>query len=85
MLSPIQKAPDTGYTKFKGIGIRKEDISRVFQAFFTGSNGRNNNKKSSGIGLYMVKLVADELGHEIYIKSKVGEGTIVEISYLSKL
>jgi len=68
----------------KGIGIRKEDISRVFQAFFTGSNGRNN-KKSSGIGLYMVKLVADELGHEIQIKSKVGEGTIVEISYLSKL
>lgn len=68
----------------KGIGIRKEDISRVFQAFFTGSNGRNN-KKSSGIGLYMVKLVADELGHEIHIKSKVGEGTIVEISYLSKL
>ncbi|MBZ9622352.1 sensor histidine kinase [Clostridium sp. FP2] len=68
----------------KGIGIRKEDISRVFQAFFTGSNGRNN-KKSSGIGLYMVKMVADELGHEIHIKSKVGEGTIVEISYLSKL
>jgi len=68
----------------KGIGIRKEDISRVFQAFFTGTNGRNN-KKSSGIGLYMVKLVADELGHEIHIKSKVGEGTIVEISYLSKL
>lgn len=68
----------------KGIGIRKEDISRVFQAFFTGNNGRNN-KKSSGIGLYMVKLVADELGHKIYIKSKVGEGTIVEISYLSKL
>ncbi|GCD10752.1 sensor histidine kinase [Clostridium tagluense] len=68
----------------KGIGIRKEDISRVFQAFFTGTNGRNN-KKSSGIGLYMVKLVSDELGHKIHIKSKLGEGTIVEISYLSKL
>lgn len=68
----------------KGIGIRKEDITRVFQPFFTGSNGRNN-KKSSGIGLYMVKLVSDELGHKINIKSKVGEGTIVEISYLSKL
>ncbi|MBU3156088.1 sensor histidine kinase [Clostridium estertheticum] len=68
----------------KGIGIRKEDISRVFEAFFTGSNGRNN-KKSSGIGLYMVKLVADELGHKIHINSNVGEGTIVEISYLSKL
>ncbi|MCB2360484.1 sensor histidine kinase [Clostridium estertheticum] len=68
----------------KGIGIRKEDISRVFEAFFTGTNGRNN-KKSSGIGLYMVKLVADELGHKINIKSRVGEGTIVEISYLSKL
>ncbi|MBU3175484.1 sensor histidine kinase [Clostridium estertheticum] len=68
----------------KGIGIRKEDISRVFEAFFTGSNGRDN-KKSSGIGLYMVKLVADELGHKINIKSNAGEGTIVEISFLSKL
>ncbi|MBU3171567.1 sensor histidine kinase [Clostridium estertheticum] len=68
----------------KGVGIRKEDISRVFEAFFTGSNGRDN-KKSSGIGLYMVKLVADELGHKININSRVGEGTIVEISYLSKL
>ncbi|MBW9170502.1 sensor histidine kinase [Clostridium estertheticum] len=68
----------------KGIGIGKEDISRVFEAFFTGSNGRDN-KKSSGIGLYMVKLVADELGHKININSRVGEGTIVEISYLSKL
>ncbi|MBU3185401.1 sensor histidine kinase [Clostridium estertheticum] len=74
----------TLYVEDKGIGIRKEDISRVFEAFFTGSNGRNN-KKSSGIGLYMVKLVADELGHKINIKSNVGEGTIVEISYLSKL
>ncbi|WP_204902525.1 ATP-binding protein [Clostridium estertheticum] len=66
--------------------IKKEnlDISRVSQAFFTGTNGRNN-KKSSGIGLYMVKLVADELGHKIHIKSRVGKGTIVEISYLSKL
>lgn len=68
----------------KGIGIKKEDVSRVFEPFFTGSNGRRNNK-SSGVGLYMTKLVCDELGHKINLNSQVGQGTIVEISFLSKL
>ncbi|EJO5347786.1 sensor histidine kinase [Clostridium botulinum] len=70
--------------KDSGIGIKKEDIPRIFEPFFTGNNGRKNNK-SSGIGLYMAKQVSDELGHKINIKSKVGDGTTVEIKCLSKL
>jgi two-component system, OmpR family, sensor histidine kinase YxdK len=67
-----------------GIGISKSDLPRVFEAFFTGGNGRKG-ENSSGIGLYMVKLVSEELGHKINIRSEVGQGTIFEINYLSNL
>ena len=66
----------------EGIGIPEYDIDRVFEPFFTGENGRRI-KKSSGIGLYICKLIAEKLGHKIHIKSKVGQGTIVKLRYLS--
>ena len=40
------------YIKDNGIGIKKGEITRVFEKGFTGENGRIINKKSTGIGLY---------------------------------
>lgn len=65
----------------KGIGIKKQDISRVFDLFFTGTNGREN-KKSTGIGLYMCRLVCDKLNNKISIQSHEGKGTKVNIEYI---
>lgn len=70
--------------KDQGIGIPPSDLTRVYDAFFTGQNGRLG-KNSSGIGLYMVKKISDHLGHKVNISSQVGEGTAVTISYLTKL
>ncbi|WML37433.1 sensor histidine kinase [Clostridium sp. OS1-26] len=53
----------------EGIGIDLEDIPRVFEAFFTGNNGREY-KNATGIGLYMVKLISEKLGHRVHINSK---------------
>lgn len=61
-----------------GIGIYPEDLPRVFERGFTGYNGRNN-KKSTGIGLYLCKTIMTKLGHEIWIESEVGTGTKVYI------
>lgn len=63
-----------------GCGIKKEEVESVFEAFFTGTNGRTNDK-ATGIGLYMCKLICDMLKHEINISSKEGVGTIVEIKF----
>ena len=52
-----------------GIGIKKEDISRVFDKGFTGSNGRNAIYKSTGMGLYFSKKVIDKLEHSIEVQS----------------
>ena len=64
----------------KGIGIKEEDLPRIFEKGFTGFNGRYE-KKSSGLGLYLCKKTLDKLGHYIEISSKVGEGTRIEITF----
>ncbi|MBR5181108.1 MAG: sensor histidine kinase [Clostridiales bacterium] len=57
-----------------GIGIREEDLPRIFENGYTGFNGRED-KRASGIGLYLCKRIADNLGHKISAESKQGEGT----------
>ncbi|SCY59778.1 sensor histidine kinase [Alkaliphilus peptidifermentans] len=68
------------FIKDEGIGITKEDLSRVFEPFFTGSNGRIE-RSSTGIGLYMVKIIAKKLGHSVEIESVIGVGTQVKIIF----
>jgi signal transduction histidine kinase len=63
-----------------GIGIKSEDLNRVFDKGFTGYNGREN-YKSTGIGLYLSKKLARKLGHDIVIESKYGEYTKITIIF----
>lgn len=59
-----------------GIGIRPEDLPRVFEKGFTGCNGRGE-CRSSGIGFYLCAKIMKRLGHEISIESVPGKGTKV--------
>lgn len=59
-----------------GIGIAPEDLGRVFERGFTGGNGRRD-KRSTGIGLYLVKKIMGKLSHGIWIQSQLGAGTKV--------
>ncbi len=67
--------------KDNGIGINQSEISRVFEKGFTGSNGRINGKKSTGIGLYLCKKLCDKLGMGLELKSKKDVGTEVELIF----
>lgn len=69
--------------KDEGVGIPNYDLKRIFEPFFTGENGRNF-QNSTGIGLYMCKKIAENLGHEISVTSSLGEGTTVKVTYISK-
>ena len=64
------------FVKDTGIGIKREDLPRIFEKGFTGYNGRMD-KKASGLGLYLCKGVCGKLGHGISVSSKEGEGTTV--------
>ena len=65
------------YIKDNGIGIKKGEITRVFEKGFTGENGRLIGKKSTGIGLYLCKKLCDKLGLGIELNSEKDKGTEV--------
>lgn len=56
-----------------GIGIAPEDLPRIFDCGFTGSNGRSG-KRATGIGLYLCKRVCERLGCEISASSDCEPG-----------
>ena len=62
-----------------GSGISLEEQSRIFDFCFTGSNGREKQKESSGLGLYIAKNILDYLEHEITMSSEQGKGTVFQI------
>ena len=69
------------YVKDNGIGIKKGEITRVFEKGFTGSNGRISNKKSTGIGLYLCKKLCDKLGMAIELNSEENVGTEIKLVF----
>ncbi|MGT2666708.1 sensor histidine kinase [Streptococcus rifensis] len=63
-----------------GIGIQESDLHRVFERGFSGFNGRVS-QQSSGLGLYLSKVIMEKLGHRIGLTSQVGKGTQVHLSF----
>lgn len=61
-----------------GIGIEASELERIFDMFERGSHSRRED--GMGIGLAVVKSVADAHGWSIAVRSKVGEGTVFSIS-----
>ncbi|MGX4645313.1 sensor histidine kinase [Holzapfeliella sp. JNUCC 80] len=64
-----------------GVGIPKQDISRIFDKGFTGENGRKQDKKSTGLGLYLAQKMAQKLGHDLTVSSTPGKGTTFSIKF----
>ena len=57
-----------------GIGIRAEDIPKIFDRGYSGFNGRMN-QKSSGIGLFLASEIAKKLSIDIKVDSKLSKGS----------
>ena len=76
-----QKEKVTLYIKDNGLGIKKSELSIVFEKGFTGENGRIIGKKSTGIGLYLCKKLCDKLQLAININAEQNVGTEVTIVF----
>ena len=63
-----------------GIGIKQEDLPRVFQKSYTGTVGREKTV-STGMGLYLANQAANKLGLELTLTSQLGEGTIATVQF----
>ena len=58
--------------KDHGCGIPDKELSHIFNRFYV---GEKNKATGSGLGLYIVKTILEELGGDIFAASTVGEGT----------
>ena len=67
-----------------GIGIRSEDIPKIFDRGYSGFNGRMN-EKSSGLGLYLAKKISERLNIQIEVESKLSKGSIFRLVFPTNL
>ncbi len=63
-----------------GTGIKKEELSRIFEKGFTGTNGRTH-ERSTGMGLYLCKKLCKRLGIGISASSIYGQGTEICLEF----
>lgn len=71
----------TLHIRDNGVGIPATDLSRVFEKGFTGRNGREDEAKSTGLGLYLVKKLCDRLGLGVAVNSEEHTGTTVFLTF----
>ncbi|WP_010304860.1 sensor histidine kinase [Kurthia senegalensis] len=60
----------------EGMGILEEDVPRIFDKGFTGTNGRKQSA-STGMGLYLAKQSAEQLHAKLFATSEIHVGTTV--------
>ena len=58
-----------------GIGIRKEELGRVFDLFVRLDERLNRSIEGTGLGLNITKELVDKMGGEIKVYSEYGKGT----------
>ncbi|ALC91229.1 histidine kinase [Bacillus sp. FJAT-18017] len=63
----------------KGMGIPKEDLSKVFDRFYRVDKARSRKIGGSGLGLSLAKDIADALDIEIQLQSIYGQGTTASL------
>lgn len=67
-----------------GIGIRSEDIPKIFDRGYSGFNGRMN-EKSSGLGLYLARKISERLNIQIEVESNLSKGSIFRLVFPTNL
>jgi signal transduction histidine kinase len=64
-----------------GCGISSRDLPRIFDRGFTGKNGRNH-LRSTGMGLYLVKRLSNQMGVDVSAWSAgAGQGITISIRF----
>ncbi|QUG43508.1 sensor histidine kinase [Psychrobacillus sp. INOP01] len=75
---------DTGHIilmiRDSGTGISQADLPRIFEKAFTGTNGRQTTA-STGMGLYLAKNVAEQIGIHVLASSNIGVGSTFSLRF----
>jgi signal transduction histidine kinase len=62
-----------------GIGIKKEDIDRVFERFYRGGDELTRTVKGSGLGLTLVREIVAAHRGKVHVESEPGRGSVFSI------
>ena len=75
--------PDSGHVSIsvadRGRGIPAEDLGLIFKPFYRGAYARDRQIHGNGLGLSLVKRIAEAHGGRVNVKSAPGEGTTFTI------
>ena len=64
-----------------GMGISKDEISRIFEPFYRVDKSRSTQSGGAGLGLALVQRIAQAHGAQIAVESTIGEGTTVKVIF----
>lgn len=62
-----------------GIGIRQEDLQRIFERFYRAEKDRSSDTGGTGLGLSIVKHLTNALGGSVQATSEPGRGSCFKV------
>ncbi len=74
------EGPDKLVISDNGIGVKQCDLPYIFERGFTGDTGAVR-KKATGMGLYLVKKMADDMKFSLDVASETGKGFQIVVQY----
>ncbi|MEW9097115.1 MAG: HAMP domain-containing sensor histidine kinase [Clostridiaceae bacterium] len=70
--------------KDNGKGISSKDLPYIFERYYRGTN-TTSSKEGSGLGMAIAKEIIIKHGGNVSIKSEIGRGTEIKISFLKNI
>lgn len=64
----------------EGIGIRKDELQKIYQRFYRGRDAAEISEEGAGVGLYLARMILERQGGSISAKQKRGNGTVFRIT-----
>lgn len=64
----------------QGIGIKKEELSKIWQRFYRGREASQRVREGAGVGLYLARMILERQGGTISAERKIEKGTVLKLT-----